>query len=215
MPGGKDFAMQSRHMLVLFGALLAVICGFSGAGALASTPFAITSTNVTMPMTGGLGFSYFTVSGIPGDGIMTLSCAYSGPTTVAKIPICPMTPPVAYTVTAGETLTGQIDFYPYGSAIPASQRGASRRSGYLPASSLALAGALMFGFGLRRRARRWLTLVLLAAGTLAGVGAISGCINPHPMTPGTYQYTITANWSPSSVVPFVSQATTNIEVTVP
>jgi hypothetical protein len=206
--------MQSRRLLVLVGWLLAAGCAFSGAPSLASTPFAITATNVTIPTNGGLGFSYFTITGIPGDGTISMSCAYSGPVTVAKIPLCPMTPPVAYTVTAGETLTGQIDFYPYGSAIPLSLRGAPRRSGHLPAASLAFAGTLMLGFGLRRRARRWLAMLVFAASALAVVGGISGCIAGNPMTPGTYPYTITASWSSTTPAILSSQTSTLINVTV-
>jgi hypothetical protein len=58
-------------------------------------------------------------------------------------------------------------------------------------------------------------MVLLAVGTLAGVGGISGCINPYPMTPGIYQYTITASWSSTTPAILSSQTTTTINVTVP
>ncbi|MGD0683255.1 MAG: hypothetical protein ABR990_14540 [Terracidiphilus sp.] len=206
--------MQSHRLLILFGALFAASYGFSGAPALAATPFAITATNVTMPTTGN-GVSQFTITGIPGDGTISMSCEYSGTEIVVKIPVCPMTPPALITVTAGETLTGSILFYPYGSPIPAGLHRTPRRSGPLPASGLALAGALILGFGLRRRARRWLTLVLLAAGTLAGVGGISGCIRGPLMTPGTYPYTIMAEWTASGPAILSSQVTTTVNVTVP
>ena len=94
-------------------------------------------------------------------------------------------------------------------------RGAPLPSGHLPAAGLALSGALLFGFGLRRRARRWLTLLLLAAGTLAGVGGISACVIVNVMTSGTYQYTISADYAPSLQTPLSALVTTNIEVTVP
>jgi hypothetical protein len=206
--------MQNRLLLLLFGSLLTVSCGFSVASAQPTTPFAITATNVTMPMTGD-GVSEYTVTGIPGDGVIQFNCAYSGPATVARIPLCPMTPPVELQVTAGETLTGQIEFYPYGSVIAASLRSTPRRSNHLPAAGMAVACAFLLGFGLRRRARRWLAMLVFAAGTLAGVGGISGCINGPPMTPGTYQYTIMASWSSTTPAILSSQTTTTISVTVP
>jgi hypothetical protein len=206
--------MQSRRLLVLVGSLLVVSFELSGASAQTSTPFAITATDVTMPSS-GIGVSQYTVTGIPAAGTLAISCAYSGPVTVAKLPLCPMTPPVVYTVTAGETLTGQIDFYPYGSPIPVGLHRMPSRSSHLPAASLAFAGALIFGFGLRSRARRWLALILLATGMLAGLAGISGCIPGNPMTPGTYQYTISADWTASSPAILSAQTTTNISVTVP
>jgi hypothetical protein len=204
--------MQNR-LLVLFGSLLAVSCGFSGAPALAVTPFAITATNVTMPSS-GLGVSQYTVSGIPAAGTLTISCAYSGPATVAKIPTCTYGPILALPVPSGSQM-GNVYFYPYGAVVPMGMHRMPHRSGHLPAPALALVGALLLGFGFRRRARRWLTLVLLAAGTLAGVEGISGCISGNPMTPGTYQYTITATWESSGPAILGEQTTTTISVTVP
>jgi hypothetical protein len=206
-------------MLVLAGSLLAVSLGLSGAFAQTATPYAITATNVTMPTT-GYGNSQYTVSGIPGAGTVTISCAYSGPTTVAKIPqYCGPVGAPGIPVPAGETtFSGDILFVPFGQIPPPGMgklNGAPLPSSHLPAAGLALSGALMLGFGLRRRARRWLTLVLLAAGTLAGMTGISGCIANSPMTPGTYQYTITADWTSSSPAILSAQTTTNIEVTVP
>lgn len=145
---------------------------------------------------------------------MTLGCQYSGTATEAKIPICPMTPPVVYQVVAGQTLTGSIVFYPYGAAIPAGLRKAPRRSGYLPAAGLSLAGALLLGFG--RGTSRWLTLTILALGTLAGLTGISACGGSgNGMTPGTYPYAVLAHWESSGPAILGSQTTTTITVTVP
>jgi hypothetical protein len=53
---------------------------------------------------------------------------------------------------------------------------------------------------MRRRAARWLTLILLAAGTLAGPGGISACGGDNNgATAGTYVYTITATDTNTSV----------------
>jgi hypothetical protein len=205
--------MRSRCLSVFFRPFLVAICGFSGAPALAVTPFAITATNVTMPSTGN-GSSQYTVTGIPGTGTMTFACQYSGPATQAKIPICPMTPPVLYQVVAGQTLMGSISFYPYGSAIPAGLRRAPHRSGYLPGAGLALAGALLLGF--RCRVSRWLTLAILAVGALPGLAAISACGGSgNGMTPGTYPYTVSAQWESSGPAILGNQTTTTITVTVP
>jgi hypothetical protein len=215
MNSGKEPAMKRRCLLVLFGSLLAVNCGFSGAPALAATPFTITAANVTMPTT-GVGFSQFTVTSIPMAGTLVLSCQYSGPATQARLPLCPMTPPAAYQVTAGQTLTGSIAFYPYGSPVPAGLPRTPHRSGHLPAAGLVLAGALMLGLGLRRRKWRWLALAIFAAGTLAVLAAISACGgHSNGMTPGTYRYTVTAVNDPDPAVPPAQVVSTAIEVTVP
>ena len=89
--------MQVCRLLVLCGLGLAGNCASIDAGAAAVTPFAINATNVTMPSvtvvktTDGvtsthLGSSEVTVTGIPDDGILTIKCWYSGPSTKAKIP---------------------------------------------------------------------------------------------------------------------------------
>jgi hypothetical protein len=207
--------MQNRRLSVLFGSFLAVSCVLSGTSALAATPFAITATNVTMPSTGN-GSSQYTVTGIPGTGTMAFGCQYSGTATEAKIPICPMTPPVLYQVVAGQTLTGTVSFYPYGVAIPAALRKAPHRSGHLPAAGLALAGALLLGFGFPRRASRWLVLSILAVGAFAGLVGISTCGGSgNGMTPGTYPYIISAQWESSGPAILGNQTTTTITVTVP
>jgi hypothetical protein len=206
--------MRSRCLSVFFGPFLIASCWFSCACAMAATPFAIAATNVTMPSTGN-GSSQYTVTGIPGTGTLTISCAYSGPTTVAKIPTCSYGPILALPVSSG-TQMGEVYFYLYGVAVPLKLPKASRRSGYLPATGLEFAGALLLGFGLRRRAWRWLTLLLLAVGALAGLAGIFACgSSGNGMTPGTYPYTILAQWESSGPAILRIQTTTTITVTVP
>lgn len=54
----------------------------------ASTPFAVTATNVTVSVSGS-GVTSYTVTGIPMTGSLIMSCQYSGSQTIkAKIPIC-------------------------------------------------------------------------------------------------------------------------------
>jgi hypothetical protein len=62
---------------------------------------------------------------------------------------------------------------------------------------MALAGALMLGFGFRRRPRRALFLSVFAIGTLLAATAITACGGTITtgMTPGTYPYTISAGFT--------------------
>jgi hypothetical protein len=207
--------MQGHRLVALFGLLLVLGCGFSGADARADTQgYTISATNVTMPASGN-GDSKFTVTNIPITGTISIGISYVGTNAEARIPTCGNFPPVLYSVKAGGTLTGTIACYPYGAALPASLQRKAHRSGCLPASGLALACALLLGFGFQRRARRWLVLPLLAMGTLAGLAGISACGgNPNAMTPGTYQYTISAD-NEGTVTPLGTLATTTISVTVP
>ncbi len=183
--------------------------------AVPAATFAITATNVTMPSS-GLGVSHYKVSGIPFDGTMTITCQYSGKDTSARIPTCTYGPLFAIPVTQGQTVKGEVFFYPWGSAIPLAQRGASGRSSALPLAGLWLAGVLLIGAGLRQRTRRWLAVGALAVSSLAGSLGLSGCIwNPHGMTPGTYPYTISANVEANPVAPLGRSVSATISVTVP
>lgn len=204
--------MQSQRLSVLVGSLLALGSLFSGVKMRASTPeFAVTATNVTMPAS-GLGSSKYTVTAIPMTGTVALACTYAGTSTEAKVPGCTQIgPPVP--VTAGEALSGTIVFYPYGSTVPLSL---PIKKGYAPAAGLALAGVLLLGSGLRRMARGRLSLMVFAVGTLAGLVGVSACSGGMMgMTPGTYQYTISANNESGGNTPLGQQATTTISVTVP
>lgn len=169
--------------------------------------YAISATSVRMPES-GLGASQYTVTGIPMTGTLNIACAYSGPSTPAHIPTCTYGPVVAYSVTAGQTFTGTVFFYPYGSAIPLSQH----RERHLPPAALALAGGLLLGLCRRRGLLRSLLLVFCA---LVAFAALSGCIaGVSDMTAGQYQYTITATNTPQNSAAPVSAATT-ITVSIP
>lgn len=227
---GRDSAMRRNRVALFFLSLLTASCALSGVSALAATPFAITAANLTMPAddpsttSGGvtaihMGSSQFTVTGV-GEGTLTIGCQYSGPVTQARIPQqCGIVGPGQVPVQAGETtLSGTVNFVPYGEGpVPglAQLRSVARPSSRLPATTLVLAGALMLGFGFRRRARRALWLAVLAACTLAGAAGMSACGggNSNTMTPGTYPYTISAGFTEagSSVI---QTATTTITLTV-
>ena len=111
--------MQRHRPLLLAGLLLTAICGLTGARALAASGPTITATGFTMPSSGN-GTSQFTVTGFPGDGTVIIGCVYAGTNIEAKIPYClsgasTASVPVTYIpVTAGQTLTGTVTFYPYG-----------------------------------------------------------------------------------------------------
>ncbi len=182
--------------------LLAAFAMFAGWGmrASATSTYAITATNVVMSAS-GVGLSQFTVTAIPVTGTLTVSCNYMGSSMMAKVPVCPMTPPVAYTVTAGGTMTGTIRFSSPTGAMPASK----------PVSGAALAAVLLLG--LRRRRRFLAGLMVLLATGLVGITACGGSSNA--MTPGTYPYSIAAVNSPAAGLgPSVATSTT-IQVTVP
>ncbi|MGD0799821.1 MAG: hypothetical protein ABR906_00750 [Terracidiphilus sp.] len=163
--------MQGR-LFSFSGLILAVIFVFSGTRALAIPAISLTATNVTMTPNGS-GYSDYTVSNIPD---------------------CPITT-VGTPVTAGQTLTGTMEFYAF-DAVPGGVQGNARRSGELSAAGLAMAGCLVLGFGLRRRARRWLALSAIAMGALAALAGINACggITNKGIEPGTYKYAITANY---------------------
>ncbi|MGP8270046.1 MAG: hypothetical protein ACLQLH_08265 [Terracidiphilus sp.] len=208
--------MHSRRLFVLFGWIPAFSIGIFSVGALASTPeFAITATNVTMPMNRTLGFSQYKVTAIPMNGTLAVGCQYVGKEPAQDAPICNYGPIVGpMQVDAGQTVTGTIGFYPAGSAVPAGLR----RNGHA-ARGLALAGVLLLGFGLRRRVRMWLALMLIVAGSLSVVVGISACSGSSSGgfngTPGTYQYTITALNESGGVTPLGQATSTTIYVTVP
>ncbi|MGA2886661.1 MAG: hypothetical protein ABSE51_01315 [Terracidiphilus sp.] len=222
--------MQSYRLFFFASTLLAVSRALFSVPALAATPFAITATNVSMASTGevttgaggvtsiALGSSQFIVTGIPAAGTVTISCQYSGSVTMAKIPtFCGTVGAPGIPVQAGETtFTGAVEFVPCGLTIPSlgKLRGVPHPSSHLPATGLVLAGALMLGFGIQRRAPRWLALSLFSVGALASLTAISACGGSgNGMTPGTYQYMISAGFNETGTAA-IQSASTNINLTI-
>ena len=179
---------------------------------LASTPpFAVAATNVTMPASGN-GQTSVTVSGIPMTGTLGVSCTYSGPTTTARIPTCTYGPLFVVPVNAGDSWSETISFYPWGVAVPAGMRKPARA----PWAGLALGCLAAVGFGLRRRSSAWLATLLLGAVGLAGLAAITACSGGfNNMTPGSYQYTVTAANEASGSTPLGQATSTTITVIVP
>lgn len=161
--------MRSCRLLVLCALVLAVRCLPIETGAAAVIPFAVKATIVTMPSitaiktSGGvtsvhLGSSQITVTGIPGPGTLTIGCQYSGPAIKAKIPRqCGPVGAQGSPVTAGETFTTTVYFVPFDQG-PIPSLSQLRRAPAVPlhpaVAALALAGALMLGFGFRRKTPR-------------------------------------------------------------
>ena len=122
----------------------------------------------------------------------------------------PVQPPI--TLTANEVVTGTVSFInfpvPCSNPCPVSL---PRHVGHRLPQGLALAGALLLGFGFRRRAARWLTLSLFALCAFFAFAGISACGgNNSVVTPGTYAYTVTATDVNTSVA-----VNTTVNVTVP
>jgi hypothetical protein len=232
--------MHVCRLLVLGGLGLAGNCAFIDAGAAAVTPFAIKATNVTMPSATviktpdgvtwmHMGISEVTVTGIPDDGILTIGCDYSGPSTKAKIPKqCGMVGLPGKRVTAGQTFYGTVSFIPYDQGYVPGVAGvlelprAPAASGNPAAAVLAVAGLFVLGFSFRRKTLCRFVLTLIAVSALAGaLEASVGGRKGTPMTPGTYQYTISANFKAmpdgppdQTDAPPVENVSTNIMFTV-
>ena len=210
--------MQGYRLIVVLGFLLAFSFVVSSSPALAATPgFTIAATNVTMSnsSSSGSGSSSFTLTSVNGyTGTVGIICSAPTPPAGVNVPICNFGGPAIIaieTLTANQVATGTIVFlnsHPPCNPCPVSL---PRREGHGLAPGVALAGALLFGFGIRRRAARWLTLTLLALGTLAGLAGNSACGgNNSVVTPGNYVYTFTARDMNTDVY-----VTTTVNVTVP
>lgn len=216
--------MHGHRRLLLIASPLAFILVFCCIGAPAATPgFTIAATGVSMSSTAssGVGSSSFTLTSVNGySGSVRVGCAPPTPPTGVKVPFCgdgipgfgaiPVQPPI--TLAANEVVTGTISFYnfpvPCSNPCPVSL---PHRRGHGLAPGFALAGALLLGFGFRRRAARWFTLTLLAVGALAGLAGISACGgNNSVVTPGTYAYTVSATDVNTSAT-----VTATFNVTVP
>jgi hypothetical protein len=222
--------MQVCRLLVLCGLALAVCCASIEAGAATVPPLTVRATNVTMPSvtvvktSGGatsarMGSSQVKVTGIPDAGTLTIECQYSGPIVKAKIPRqCGPVGLPGIPVTAGQIYTGSVIFVPYDQGIVpglSQLRRTPAVSGRLTAATLGLAGALMFGFGFRHNKLRSLALAIFVVCVLAGAleSSASGR-KSDPMTRGTYQYTISANFKSKSDAALGHSVSTNITLTV-
>ncbi len=184
--------MQLRGLPLSVSFALILSIGFNGSRALAAgaPDFSITATNATVSAT-GTGTTTFTLTSLKGyTGTVVVTCYASSPPAGAKLPYCGGGAIRAEKLTAGEIVSGSLPLTEFPVPVAASL---PRRPGAGPASSVAVAGALLLGLGLRRRARRWLVLGVFAAGALAGFAGISACAaNGNGLTQGTFPYTVVA-----------------------
>ncbi len=206
--------MKDCRTSLFIAVLFASLVMFSIPNASAATPsFTITATNVTMSSNGssGSGSSTFTLTSVNGyAGQVLVNC--NAPTIPAgvKVPYCNVPlPPHTYSLAANQVVTGNLSLY--NSPVPVAPASLRHRKGHGLVSGLALAGVLLFGFGFRRRAARWVTLTLLALCAFFTLASISACgANNSYVTPGNYAYTISATDVSTAV-----SVTTSINVTVP
>jgi hypothetical protein len=210
--------MNRSRTFLRFAIQFAMICGFARMQApAAAQSFTVSASNATLPANGSgtVAFSVTSVNGFSGN--VQISC---GPTSIpagARLPFCGgNVAPMIYAVPANAAVTGNLALF--GSPLPCSNpcpvrldRAPADRKG--AGGGLALAGALLVGLGLRRRAVRWFALMLLAAGTLAGAAGISACggsSSGPTLTAGVWPYTIAAADTSTNVT-----VSTTFDVTVP
>ncbi len=213
--------MRESYARVPLGFLTAFVAASCCSPVLAATPspsFTIVATNVTMSSTlaTGSGSTSFLLTSVNGyAGTVGVNCSNLDPPAGINVPVCDFGGPafpVSYPLTANQAVTGTVLFL---NSHPPCSNGVCpvslpRRSHHGLPQSLALAGALLFGLGFRRRAPRWLVLTLFAAGSLAAMVGINACANNSVVTPGTYTYTIMAKDMNTNV-----SVTTTVNVTVP
>jgi hypothetical protein len=205
--------MNIQRSFVSLATLLALGIGVYGAQAQPATPvFNVSASNVTMSSSGknGTGSSTFTLTSMDGyTGTVGITCYPTSEPAGAKIPYCGGSlPPVGYTLKANATVTGSLSFYNV--PVPVMPAASKVSPAHAGATGLALAGAILLGFGFRRKAGRWLVMILLATGMLTGLAAISGCGGGNSVvTPGTYSYTVQGVDTHSVIV------TSTFQVTVP
>jgi hypothetical protein len=175
-------------LLFLYG----LACGISGAQATPS--FTLTASNTTMPLS-GVGSIPYTLTSVNGfSGTIYIGCSPPTEPAGVTIPICEVGGPVIeYALNSNETLKESI--------------------GLLASEPVPTpAGALMLGFGLRRKRASHFARLCFAVSLLGGLTALGACAGGQKtLTPGSYTYTLTANEGSSSS-PLISAAVT---VTVP
>lgn len=184
--------------------LCVLLAAFGSPAALAQS-FTNTAQALNNAFYGGTTEVQYNVTGVPFDGTLVVSCQYSGSPTFQsenKLPVCGIGPIIGIAVKTGQSTTGTISVVPWGTPIPVSLHGSPASRSRAPASGLLLAGAFLLGFTLRRKSRRWFSLILVAAGTLSIAAGLSACgTNSNGPTPGVYSYTVTATDESSGVTP--------------
>ena len=207
--------MKRNTALTCLVSLLTLGLGAGRAQTPVATPsFTISASNITMPSngTGSIPFTLTSVNGFVGT--VHVTCVSPNPPVGVREPYCDNPAPAvasAYVLTANATATGS-------SVILASAPLPTTVMLNLPKhgerAPWALAGALMLGFGIKRRKSRRSTRLLPVLGMLIGLTGIgiSGCGSPKTLTPGIYAYTLNASYVQNNTS---LSASTTVNVTVP
>jgi MYXO-CTERM domain-containing protein len=200
-----------KCLLRLFAGAMFLACGLGlrAAPAPANPSFTISATNTTMSASGAsIPFTVTSLNGYAGQ--LGFICGPTNPPAGARLPYCGGGPAFQITLTANSSVKSAIDL----TAVAAPLSAASRLNfpGHGTEAAWAFAAVLLFGFGLRRRRARWLSILLLSAAALTGLMTLDACGGrPQPtLTPGTFAYTLTA-WDTSTS----ATASTSVNVTVP
>ncbi len=199
---------MQRHAIPVF--LPTLLLALSPALSLAATPsFTISATNTTMSSngSGSIPIALTSVDGYAGQ--VGIVCGQPSVPAGTLLPVCGGGPALALTVTADATVKGTIGLTTGPVPLAASRLHRPNRGGV---TAWALAGVLLLGIGFHRRRTRWLPMLLLSVGLLAGFAGLGACAGSGPptLTPGTYAYTVTATDMNTNAT-----ASTTVEVTVP
>lgn len=222
--GGGTQAKRCGSAAALAG-MMTVAIGLCGAQTVPSPGVTIAARNVTMASDGTGGIPFTLTSTNKFAGRVMVVCAAPTPGPGVREPSCIVgIPAVAsnLTLAADGTATGEATVSanaPLPSAAVARLSSPRQRNHEGGGAILALAGALMVGWGLRRKTRRLGSQALGVAGLLVVLTGLAACGGPATLTPGTYTYTLTATsaggTTGSTVAGSEVTASTTVVVTVP
>ncbi len=198
--------MMRRYAIPVLTFLFALSAG--AASAQAAPHFVISATNATMSASGAsIRFTLTSVDGYAGK--LGVNCEAANPPAGARLPYCGGGPVSQITLAANGTATGVVGLT--AGPVPLASAGGSNAPGRGSDAGWAMAGVVLLSLGFIRRRARWLSVLLLVAGTLAGLATLNACGGgPPTLTPGTYDYTLTAFDTSTNVT-----AATTVKVTVP
>jgi hypothetical protein len=200
--------MRKYILPVLFSlSLLTFGPGIGTSSAQGAASFTISATNTAMSASSSS--VPFTLTSLNGyTGMFGIGCTPTNPPAGARLPYCGGGPVVRITLNANATVKGTVGLSAGPVPLAASRLNLPNHGA---GAAWAFAGALLTGFGFWRRKARWLSILLLSIGMLAGLTGLDGCAGgPPTLTPGTYAYAITA-----TDVSTNATASTTVKVTVP
>lgn len=181
--------------------------GPGAASGQAASSFTISGTNTTMSASGAsIPFTLTSINGYAGK--LGIRCQAANPPGGARLPYCGGGPAFQITLAANATYKGAVGLTP--GPVPLAAASRLNLPGRGPDAGWAFVAALVLGLGFTRRKARWLSVLLLTVGPLAGLTAINACGGSPTLTPGTYAYTLTAYDMNTNVT-----ASTVVKVTVP